>query len=620
MISKYFIFYVIFGFFQNVWCQNVVIDLKFENKLAAQNGLAWPSSIHVATGNEALMKLRENLEDQITCTVTDPLGLTFDVKSPPSTKYQEWGDGCGVRVRNITFKDEGRWRLTAVNRNSNSITGWTEVYVIDKTITSTAPPISLQDGKKQAEVELSSLDNAYCVVARPFSESSLVPGKCSVTLDRTTRAVQGNWKIYLGLPGRVTELQTNRYVTVQTERLDVGYVRDNANKLHLYCNILHTTKNITFCRFQRMSNNYGFNVVDGLSDGSHSYYGNGFTLKQCGMTIENPTSQDYGTWRCSVGVQMIVGNQIKQQMPMQALISVEPTDLTRNRRSEDKIRTIFVESDSPFSITCNSKVSLRYCWFLHPNGTQFTPVKLEREEQLFWYTGQSLEVGDCGITFGHASSADDGKWSCYMGPRHGLGVEMSDSVQVRVTGPLAANEQEIPVNIDGNATLYCHTANNRRPLNYCRFLSPNFVGINIDSSITPENAILNRFYFTPGRDLNAGDCSLSIMSVQEEDIGNWTCAAVVDNEISESRDIIHVYMINDNYYNNQYQAGIIGMAVGLSVLVMVFVGYVSYKRQWIRWPIWQRNSPVLDEYSLQNRSISLSTISTTSSNDSTRNC
>lgn len=56
------------------------------------------------------------------------------------------------------------------------------------------------------------------------------------------------------------------------------------------------------------------------------------------------------------------------------------------------------------------------------------------------------------------------------------------------------------------------------------------------------SAILNRFYFTPGRDLNAGDCSLNILSVQEEDIGNWTCAAVVDNEISESSDTIYVYI------------------------------------------------------------------------------
>lgn len=60
-----------------------------------------------------------------------------------------------------------------------------------------------------------------------------------------------------------------KFIYILAERLDAGYVRDSTNKLHLYCNILHTTKNVTFCRFQRTTSNYGYNVVDGLSDGSH---------------------------------------------------------------------------------------------------------------------------------------------------------------------------------------------------------------------------------------------------------------------------------------------------------------------------------------------------------------
>lgn len=73
-----------------------------------------------------------------------------------------------------------------------------------------------------------------------------------------------------------------------------------------------------------------------------------------------------------------------------------------------------------------------------------------------------------------------------MGPSNSLGIEVTDKIQVRVTGSLAANVQEIGVHIGGNATLYCHTANGRRPLQYCRFLSPKFVGMNIDSSITED--------------------------------------------------------------------------------------------------------------------------------------
>ena len=43
------------------------------------------------------------------------------------------------------------------------------------------------------------------------------------------------------------------------------------------------------------------------------------------MTIERPNQADYSTWRCSVGVQMFVGNNIVQQPTMQALISVSNT-------------------------------------------------------------------------------------------------------------------------------------------------------------------------------------------------------------------------------------------------------------------------------------------------------
>lgn len=73
-----------------------------------------------------------------------------------------------------------------------------------------------------------------------------------------------------------------------------------------------------------------------------------------------------------------------------------------------------------------------------------------------------------------------------MGPRGQLGVEFTDDVAVRVTGPLAANKKEIAVTVDEPTTLYCHTSNGNRPLQYCRFLSPTFLGINIDSSVTEE--------------------------------------------------------------------------------------------------------------------------------------
>lgn len=56
------------------------------------------------------------------------------------------------------------------------------------------------------------------------------------------------------------------------------------------------------------------------------------------------------------------------------------------------------------------------------------------------------------------------------------------------------------------------------------------------------SAILNRFYFTPGRELQYGDCSLEINPVTEEDVGEWTCAALLDDQTLESRDTISLYV------------------------------------------------------------------------------
>lgn len=91
-------------------------------------------------------------------------------------------------------------------------------HFISEQISSYTPDaITLQDGQTHALVNLSSLNNSYCLVAQPFSESSMVPGHCSVTLDRTTRAVQGRWSVTLGIPGRVTEIHVDANVSVQGE-------------------------------------------------------------------------------------------------------------------------------------------------------------------------------------------------------------------------------------------------------------------------------------------------------------------------------------------------------------------------------------------------------------------
>ncbi|KAJ8727064.1 hypothetical protein PYW08_015461 [Mythimna loreyi] len=563
--------------------QIATFDVQLENLLHMQQGIGWPLHLYVTEGHEALMKLSERLENQQTCEVTTPSGVTFNVHSPPGNRYEPWSDGCGVRVKNVVSLDVGRWRMTAT-RGNHSITGWSEVHVTEEVKSYTPDTISLIDGQKKTLVDLTSLNNSYCLVTQPFTESSLVAGHCQVTLDRTTRAVQGTWSVWLGIPGRVTELHVDTTVVVEAERLDVGYVREaDTNKLHLYCNILHTTKNITFCRFQKSSEESGFNVMDGLSDGRYSYYGRGFSKRHCGLTIESVTDEDYGTWRCTLGVVERVGHTIHQLTPMQALVTVPvgggkkiPREIQRSVE-EHEIRRIFVEKDSNLTIMFRAEVSLLYCWFQHPNGTQFTPVPRQLDNgQPFWYTGESLQFGDCGITFANVSIEDAGIWTCHMGHKYKLGVEIMEQVDVRVSGPLAANKQEVGAEVGGTATLYCHSSNGARPLDYCRFLPPSKIGFSLDSSVNEQNVILDRFYFTPGRSINYGDCSLTISAVSSEDFGEWTCAALLHDHLFESSDTIRLYASVERVPH--LQAGLVGAGLGIVFLALVLGVVIWYKK------------------------------------------
>lgn len=103
----------------------------------------------------------------------------------------------------------------------------------------------------------------------------------------------------------------------------------------------------------------------------------------------------------------------------------------------------------------------------------------------FRYTGESLQTGHCGITFPKAKASDVGDWLCHMGSLN-RGLEITETIDVRVTGALAATEKELAVNLNEPATIYCRSSNGNRPLQYCRFLKPSHVGFNVDSSITDE--------------------------------------------------------------------------------------------------------------------------------------
>ncbi|XP_048481047.1 uncharacterized protein LOC105391057 [Plutella xylostella] len=577
--------------------QKLLHNIDFVYPLDSQYGLGWPSTINVEEGHDILLKLSRPLPSQERCVITTAKGQRFDITTPLSNRFELWGETkCGVRVRNIQKSDEGRWRMTAVRGNFTYV-GVSDVYVLDPNVTYSTQPIEVEDGAENAKINLTNIDDSsYCFVTQPFTEisSQLVSGNCSVTLERTSRAIQGTWNALLGLPGRVAEFRVQRQVAVKVpEKLDVGYIHDTqTNKLHVYCNLQHTQRNITFCRFQHNTEDTGYNVLDGLSDGQYSYFGRGFLLKECGITIERPTTEHYGTWKCSVGVQEMEKDKVVNGTPMQALVTVPTPQRFRRADEPQEPRSFFAQKEKPVTLSCSSHVSLSYCWFQAPDGQQYTPVpKLEASqegsEQAYWYAGNGLTMGDCGITFANSTEEFAGTWTCHMGASQEVGLEHTNTLQVRLSEALAADVKKIEAAVGDVATVYCRTADGNKPLDYCRFVSPTGVGLHVDASVTADRAILGKYYFTPKRSLDYGDCSLNIVSFSDEDAGVWTCAAVVADDSVESRDSIEV--IRSSYSSRKVsRAGIAGMSIGAALLVFIIAGY-TWKRQGLPTP-WRNTS------------------------------
>lgn len=56
------------------------------------------------------------------------------------------------------------------------------------------------------------------------------------------------------------------------------------------------------------------------------------------------------------------------------------------------------------------------------------------ESDKYRYHGTGLKLGECGITIIDAKVSDTGIWSCHMGTVVTAGVEVSQSINVRISG------------------------------------------------------------------------------------------------------------------------------------------------------------------------------------------
>lgn len=108
-------------------------------------------------------------------------------------------------------------------------------------------------------------------------------------------------------------------------------------------------------------------MSDGLRKGRFGYYGNGLERKECGLTIEDPTTDDFGTWHCltgKIGEKILGAYIIIPGMRMRGIFSdIVPKSVT----------PVITTFSKELTLECAAHVTLRYCWFSGPNDTILTP-------------------------------------------------------------------------------------------------------------------------------------------------------------------------------------------------------------------------------------------------------
>ncbi|EDS44122.1 conserved hypothetical protein [Culex quinquefasciatus] len=321
----------------------------------------------------------------------------------------------------------------------------------------------------------------------------------------------------------------------------------------LVCQLRYSRQTIRFCRFLRLSDQLGLNMLEGVGWGRYRYYGNGFETGDCGLEIDDPDGVDRGLWKCVVGygdeqIMKVSGAILdggEEEAPL-AILRVE--DVNGLNGTEVKLQ-------------CNANKPLDYCWFKDPRGVIYSvsEVLMEDEEGSYWYDGISLTMGDCGIRLKPVTEEMTGRWSCHVGSSRVSALEVSSYVNVRVS------TSQIIGSVD----------------TYCRFITPSGQAFSLDESVTSENAILGNYYSNPNHNPKKGFCSLVVRSVSSADIGQWICAGKIAGHTMEQYAAIEVSTESAGNPADLSTASIVGMALGGAVILVgaVGLGYYNYWRR-----------------------------------------
>lgn len=455
-------------------------------------------------------------------------------------------------IKNITTIDQGYWRLTSIRENDRK-RGIAYIQVLSK--------IQLTDdhhGEYYEPLEEFTPENAqYCYVyrdgdSRNYNEEFPSHTTCKIPDTNLDPMANGLWNVKVGIAGQTDEVQFNINVRLRqlkysklitsVEKFTAGTTRA-VDVIQLSCsfeNFEPEDYRINFCRFKRVIDDYGLNMDEGQGKIKYNYHGEGIAEGQCGMMITQPDTADKALWKCYVGIESQVGGT---NVTHTVGAILDASDIVH---SLDKltVNNVAILENQNLNILCESNIGIDYCWFIHPSGEKLSvtdDIRDDSQGDPFWYFGNGFMLGQCGITLKGAQVKDSGEWSCHVGATNRSQLELSASLDVRVTETnLVAQGSIRSVAAGDNLLIRCSSIPPNTPLEHCRFTLPSGLGFSINEQVTSSNPLAEQYFFNPNHDLKSGECSIIVRGATSEHHGTWTCAARLLGWPSESFDEIKI--------------------------------------------------------------------------------
>uniref|UniRef100_A0A182Q531 Ig-like domain-containing protein n=1 Tax=Anopheles farauti TaxID=69004 RepID=A0A182Q531_9DIPT len=598
------------------WCTLLIVQLFLlvdgQNLLTSfeiSHGYIYPPSVTVAEGEVMQLRLLVPMQDGDRCLYREPgsptdidvHGIDGDEPEAQQTRRRarmgrRIGDQeCSIRVSPIHQRDAGFWRLTLV-RGTDRVRGVSMVDVIERP---TVPEIGMAGSGISSLDEISPDRTEYCFVLRQGASATAgdgsTPGggnvpmyeRCHLPLSDTDPTGAGMWSVIAGVQGQMREMTYGIHIENKEENIATDVHKDSDYHV-LSCHLLYTKSMVKFCRFVRLVDGFGLNVIPGVGTPRYGYYGGGFERNECGLEIIGPEGLDRGTWKCLLGygddsITKVSGAIVDNSdtSPPLAIVGLDEHVTARN--------------GTMASLLCNANKPIDYCWFRGPHGQFYSLSESLTEEERpgghqHWYSGIALAMGECGITFATMLDAEHtGRWHCYVGSGRVSALEVSAAFDVRIShSQMIAQVDRVEAAVDFPSLLGCDSIPRGTPLQYCRFVTPTGEAFNLNENVTNDRPVLGRFYSNPNHNLAKGSCSLVIAAVREEDFGEWICAGKIEGHPME-----HIYGIVLHDRNEKAgeeveptggtlsAASISGMVIGAVAVVggAVGVGFWQYRKR-----------------------------------------